>query len=125
MLAGKFQKLFSRVEWRTLNLQSKDFKQVLSQADLIVNATKVGLKESDPLLIPRSFFPKRRALVYDLIYKPRQTRLLKLARRLGHKIINGETMLLHQGAKAFEIWTGKRAPVHKMRKALQDALRSQ
>jgi shikimate dehydrogenase len=48
--------------------------------------------------------------------------LLKLAHRLGHKTKNGETMLLMQGVKAFEIWTGKKAPVNVMRKALKDAI---
>ena len=123
-LVQKFRKLFSKVKWQVFHFHGKEFKQVLSQTDLIVNATQVGLKKGDPVLIPSNFFPKRRVLVYDLIYKPHKTRLLQLARHLGHRTINGETMLLHQGAKAFQIWTGKSAPIQNMKRAFCDALRS-
>ena len=113
-----------KVSLGVLSLSESDLKRVLSQVDLLVNATKVGLSRKDALLIPSSAFPKKKILVYDLIYKPAQTKLLKTAHKLGHKIINGETMLLHQGAKAFEIWTGKTAPIREMRKALKDAVHS-
>ena len=123
-LIQKLRKSFPKADWTNAGLKGKVLKQVLSKTDLLVNATKIGLKKNDPLLIPRNFFPKRKILVYDLIYKPRETRLLNVAKKMGHRVINGETMLLHQGAKAFEIWTGRRAPVHEMRKALHDALRA-
>ncbi|MBI4394659.1 MAG: shikimate dehydrogenase [Candidatus Omnitrophica bacterium] len=123
-LVQKFKRFFPKVTWKALSLRGEEFKQALSQANLIVNATKVGLNKKDRPLISRNFFPKRKALVYDLIYKPPQTQLLRLARRLGHRTINGETMLLYQGAKAFQIWSGKPAPIRKMRKALHDAIHS-
>jgi len=121
-LASRFRQLFPKIRWEYSGLRGNHFGRVLSQTDLIVNATGVGLKKTDPPLIPKKSFPKRRILVYDLIYRPRRTALLNLADRLGHRILNGETMLLHQGAKAFEIWTGKPAPIRAMKKALQDAL---
>lgn len=123
-VVNQFRKKFPKIHWAVHSLDQRSLKEVLSNADILVNATKIGLKPSDALLVPESAFPKKRILVYDLIYKPEQTKLLKLASQLGHKTVNGETMLLHQGVRAFEIWTGKRAPIKKMRKALNDALHS-
>ena len=113
-----------KISFKVLSLRENDLKAVLSEVDLLINATKVGLSKNDGLLVPTKAFPKRKILVYDLIYKPAQTKLLRTARILGHKVINGEAMLLHQGAKAFEIWTGKPAPIHIMRKVLHDAIHS-
>ena len=121
-LVRKFRKMFPRIKWNAVNLKGSQLKAFLPEADLLVNTTKAGLKAQDPLLVSKSFFPKRKILVYDLIYKPSETKLMKTAKRLGHRVINGETMLLFQGAKAFEIWTGRRAPINQMRKALHDAL---
>ncbi len=121
-MVSQFKKKFPKIDWTVHPMDQRRLKEVLSNSDLLVNTTKVGLKTSDPLLVSRSVFPKRKILVYDLIYKPKQTKLLKLASSLGHKTINGEAMLLHQGARAFELWTGKRAPVRDMKKALSDAL---
>ncbi len=123
-LVQKFKTLFPKVKWQVLSLGGHDFKKVLSQADLIVNATKVGLKTKDSPLVPSGYFPRRKILVYDLIYRPSETQLLKRASRLGHRTVNGETMLIYQGAKAFQIWTGKSAPIQKMKRAFQDAIRS-
>ncbi len=121
-LVSGFKKKFPGIDWTVNSMGVRKLKEALSHADLLVNTTKVGLKAQDPLLVPKSAFPKRKIFVYDLIYKPKQTKLLKLAARLGHKVLNGEVMLLHQGARAFEIWTGKRAPVGEMKKALDHAL---
>jgi shikimate dehydrogenase len=62
---------------------------------------------------------KQTRAVYDMIYKPAETRLLAAAKAAGCKTSNGLGMLLHQGAAAFEIWTGKPAPLDVMRKALE------
>ena len=121
-IASQFKRKFPNIHWTVHPIDQQALKEALSNSDLLVNTTKVGLKPSDPLLISRSVFPKRKILVYDLIYKPKRTKLLKLASSLGHKTINGEAMLLHQGARAFELWTGKRAPVRNMKKALSNAL---
>ena len=123
-LARQFRVLFPRTRWSNSDLRSRAFVQAVSQAGLIVNATKVGLRKKDRSLIPKKWFPRHRILVYDLIYNPRRTDLLRIARFKGHQIQNGERMLLYQAAKAFEIWTGKRAPIREMKKALHDALHS-
>jgi shikimate dehydrogenase len=88
--------------------------------DLILNATSLGLKPADssPLDEKRYRLSQAKA-VYDMIYRPAQTRLLASAKRAGCKTANGLGMLLHQGAKAFEIWTGKSAPLEIMRSALK------
>lgn len=88
--------------------------------DLVLNATSLGLKPSDPSPLDEKKFPLNRArAVYDMIYRPSQTRLLASAKRAGCKTANGLGMLLHQGAKAFKIWTGRTAPIEIMRTALE------
>ena len=88
--------------------------------DLVLNATSLGLKPSDPLPLDekRFLFSQARA-VYDMIYRPPQTRLLASANKAGCKTANGLGMLLYQGAKAFKIWTGRAAPLEVMRTALE------
>jgi len=91
-----------------------------SNVDLILNATSLGLKPGDPSPLDEKQFSLRQAhAVYDMIYRPAQTRLLATAKKAGCKTANGIGMLLQQGAKAFEIWTGKPAPLNVMRKALE------
>ena len=59
---------------------------------------------------------------YDLIYQPRETRFLRLARRSGHRTLNGLGMLICQGAAAFRLWTGRRAPIEVMRAAVESVI---
>ena len=88
--------------------------------DLLLNATPLGLKETDPLPLDEKQFPLRQAgAVYDMVYRPAETGLLKAAKAAGCKTANGLGMLLHQGASAFEIWTGQTAPIDVMRRALE------
>ena len=72
---------------------------------IVINATSAGLHESDAPPIDLGILP-RPAAVYDMIYNPAETRLLRQAAFLGLPHANGLTMLVHQGAKALEIWTG-------------------
>jgi len=89
----------------------------LGDVGLVVNATSVGMKGEPffPLAFgatgPSCFF-------YDLIYTARRTPFLAAAARLRRPVANGLGMLLHQGAAAFEIWTGVEAPLDVMRRAL-------
>ena len=87
--------------------------------DLVLNATSLGLKEADPFPIEVTQFEIRRTkAVYDMIYRPAETVLLKTARQAGLRTANGLGMLLYQGAKALEIWSEQPAPVEVMREAL-------
>lgn len=90
----------------------------LGKADLLVNATPIGLKESDPSIIDADILNKN-ILVYDLIYNPKETKLIKAAKARGIRASNGLGMLLYQGMAAFEIWTGSLAPKEVMQKALE------
>jgi shikimate dehydrogenase len=89
--------------------------------DLVVNATSLGLRSNDPLPLDcRKFQLKHAGAVYDMIYRPAETALLKSARAAGCKTANGLGMLLFQGAAAFELWTGRNAPLNVMRQALEE-----
>ncbi len=90
------------------------------EVDLLLNATSLGLAATDasPLAAQQFSLDQARA-VYDMIYRPAETPLLKAAQAAGCRTANGIGMLLYQGAKALEIWTGQPAPVAIMRRALE------
>jgi shikimate dehydrogenase len=91
-------------------------------ADVIINCTPVGMwpkTDASPLL-PGALHGCE--TVMDLVYNPPETKLLRLARAQGCKTIGGIEMLVRQGARAFEIWLGKEAPIDEMRKAVKEAL---
>ncbi len=91
-----------------------------TSVDLILNATSLGLKVNDASpLDKKQFSLKQTRAVYDMIYRPAETKLLAAAKSAGCQTANGLGMLLHQGAKAFEIWTGQTAPLDVMRRALE------
>jgi shikimate dehydrogenase len=88
---------------------------------VLINATASGLKTDDPAPIDLRRLP-RGLRVFDMIYNPPQTPLLRQAAALGLKNANGLAMLVHQGARSLEIWTGRPAPVAVMQSAAQQAL---
>ena len=102
-------------------LKESTVEALLKDTDLIVNTTSVGMAPDDPRLFNYSRIPEGITVV-DIIYNPPETPLLKAAREKGCKIVNGLGMLVYQGAVAFEIWTGKKAPVNTMRKVLERKL---
>ncbi|OGX54275.1 MAG: hypothetical protein A2460_01365 [Omnitrophica WOR_2 bacterium RIFOXYC2_FULL_43_9] len=89
----------------------------LSVSDLLVNASVCGMKKNDPLPINTALLPKSMA-VYDIIYNPSPTKLIKKIRAQGMRGCNGLGMLLYQGTAAFELWTKRKAPLATMRNAL-------
>jgi shikimate dehydrogenase len=87
--------------------------------DLVVNATSLGLKETDALPVDEGWLKSQRpGRVYDMIYRPAETALLRAAKSAGCQTANGLGMLLGQGAAALELWSGRQAPVAVMRAAL-------
>lgn len=87
--------------------------------DLVLNATSLGLKSEDPLPFqPESFSLARAGAAYDMIYRPAETAFLRAAKAAGCRATNGLGMLLYQGAKALELWTGRIPPITIMREAL-------
>ena len=108
---------------RAIALDSPEVARVVSSAHVIIDATPIGMyphAEVAPVLSPEWLRPSQ--LVCDLTYNPRDTVLLQAAREAGARILDGTGMLVHQGAIAFEQWTGQEAPVEVMRLALLEAL---
>ena len=87
----------------------QDLQDSITKADLLVNATSVGM-DGVSLPIPASVVLPEKLLVADVIYQPFETPFLKWARSQGNQSINGLGMLLYQAAEAFELWTGKEMP---------------
>lgn len=94
----------------------EEAKVMAKRFDLIVNATSVGLQSNESILDSEDIDGS--STVYDLVYRPVMTKLLENAREKGARVIYGYEMLLEQGAQAFEIWTGLKAPIPAMKKAL-------
>lgn len=92
----------------------------LADADVLVNATSVGMN-SEETPVPRTALHGG-LTVLDAVYAPIETRLLREARSVGARTIDGAWMLLFQGVEAFEIWTGRDAPIDVMNEALRAAL---
>jgi shikimate dehydrogenase len=95
----------------------------LRDADLVVQGTPVGMKPDDVCPLPPAAF-RAGQLAFDLVYNRPETCFMRAARGGGARAVNGLGMLLHQGAEAFTIWTGKPAAVEVMRQALEAALYS-
>lgn len=88
--------------------------------DILINATSLGLQPDDPVPLDANQFAVADAkAVFDMVYRPAETPLLALAREAGCRRANGLGMLLYQGARALEIWTGQAAPIGTMRAALE------
>jgi len=93
----------------------------LPEGLLVINATSAGLRADDAPPLDLAHTP-RPVGVYDMIYNPPQTPLLAAAAARGIPHANGLSMLVHQGARALEIWSGATVPVHAMRSAARRAL---
>ena len=96
----------------------QELQDSITKADLLVNATSVGMDESSHP-IPTSIVLPEMLLVADVIYQPFETPFLKWARNQGNQSINGLGMLLYQAAEAFELWTGKEMPTDQIWESLK------
>lgn len=84
----------------------------IETSDILTNGTGVGMApNTDACIIPDASFLRPDLIVSDIIYNPRQTKLLKMAEETGCTFFNGLYMLLYQGAASFELWTGQKMPV--------------
>jgi shikimate dehydrogenase len=97
-------------------LNPRNLSPALAEADILVNATSVGMSPASRSSPVPARFLKRRPVVFDIVYNPVETRLIKEAKGAGAKVIGGVDMLAWQGALAFEKWTGRPAPVDLMRR---------
>ncbi|UCE15636.1 MAG: shikimate dehydrogenase [Candidatus Bathyarchaeota archaeon] len=117
VLGKKFNKKVSG------NLCSSELvKKELEEADILINATSVGMHPdvNRSLVDPNWLRPD--LCVMDIIYNPLETKLAKNAKSVGAKVVSGIEMLVHQGAASFGIWTNQPAPVKAMRKAVSNKL---
>ncbi len=89
----------------------------IDECDLVVNASPLGMRPGDKLPADVKLI-RPGTLVYDLVYNPKETKFLKIAKQRNAKVSNGLGMLLYQGALSFKYFTGKNAPVEVMRRAL-------
>ena len=95
----------------------------IADADILINATSVGMHpDVDATPVPAGLLRPGLA-VFDIVYNPRRTRLLLEAEQKGATVIGGVWMLVHQGAEAFSIWTGRKPPVDAMVAAVVRELR--
>jgi shikimate dehydrogenase len=106
---------------RAVPLGNGQFRSEMESSDLLVNTTPVGMKQDDPVIVDINWLHPGIA-VYDLIYTPPETKLVKTARERGLRCAGGIDMLVFQGALSFEIWTGSSPPIDLMRSALMKAL---
>ena len=97
--------------------EERAMEREIDQIDLIINATPMGMKRSDPEVVPQRLIDPSH-LVYDMVYSPARTRLMANAEAEGAKAANGLGMLLWQGVFAFEFWFNREAPVEAMRSGL-------
>jgi len=88
---------------------------------IVLNATAIGMKPEDRSPLSPAHFHADQALL-DMVYVSRETPIMTAAKAAGARTTNGLGMLLHQGARSLEIWTGKPAPLEIMRHALDEAV---
>lgn len=96
--------------------RSEELSEQAFRSDLIINSTPIGMA-NEQSLVDREKINKN-SIVYDLVYRPMVTRLIENAKQANASVVYGYEMLLAQGARAFEIWTGLSAPMEVMKKAL-------
>ena len=123
-LAGRISTTFGR-ETRALELNRTNLTGALEKAEILVNATSVGMSPDTDQTPVDSDLLRPDLIVSDIVYNPVKTRLLREAETAGVKTVEGLEMLVWQGALAFEKWTGQKAPIELMRKEATRMLDSQ
>jgi shikimate dehydrogenase len=116
-LVKHFARGAAHMELKAMPWHESIIEAELAKAKVLINATSIGLLD-DQSPLPAEILPPE-LLVLDLIYK--RTRLLREAEAVGSSTMDGELMLLHQGAAAFTLWTGQPAPLALMQEKLADA----
>lgn len=109
----------TQAQVRAVSWSMRNIAEVVEKADLIVQTTSVGMYPQEACIeFPFELLRSEQA-VYDLVYNPRLTMFLKRAKASGARTAGGLGMLLYQGASAFELWTGVKAPIEVMYKTLK------
>jgi shikimate dehydrogenase len=119
-LANQLRKQFgAKVE--VAKFSKSSLRLLLGEVQIVINASSMGMNgKSDVPIKPTWIRPDH--CVFDLVYRPLETRLLQYAALAGAKTVTGLDMLVNQGAYSFNLWTGKKAPVVEMRQAMSERL---
>ena len=123
-LAAFLKQNISHADISVVTMGESSLAAQLPDTDIVVNATSIGMHPHDPLLLPSTALCPQH-LVCDIVYRPLQTPLLRAAQQRGAHTVDGLGMLLHQGAKAFEIWTAHAFPLAMIRARLLEAVTEQ
>ncbi|UDQ99047.1 shikimate dehydrogenase [Lentisphaerota bacterium WC36G] len=119
-LAQKINDNFPKCKASAFSISDENsIKENFANSDVIIQGTSLGLKENDPSPINVELLPKGKNF-YETIYK--ETKMVKAAKAKNMKIADGRSMLLHQGAESFRIWTGLEPNIELMRKKLDELL---
>jgi len=114
----------SSINFKIIHSTDKELENIIKDCRLIVNATPIGMFPNvldSP--ITNQIWLSSEHIVFDLIYRPLTTRLLSDAKAAGAKTIDGLGMFIHQGAAAFQLWTGREMPTDQIRRVLEDKLK--
>jgi len=99
-----------------------DLKGLIQDSNILINSTSVGMYPKTSETLVTSEIMHKDLVVFDIVYNPQNTMLLREARKAGAKAIDGVMMLVFQGAESFKIWTGRTPPVDIMEKAVRGKL---
>lgn len=121
-IASEIMEALPHAQASAVSMEADDLRSAARHSDLIVNCTSVGMipKTGETPLPPDCISSHH--VVYDLVYNPLETRLLREARDRGARALNGVDMLVHQGALSFELWTGMTPPLDIMKEAVRGTL---
>lgn len=114
------QKLGASV--RLVGLGKTELVRAMKSADVLINSTSVGMRPDVDKTLATADMMHPGLVVNDIVYEPLRTRLLREAERAGARVVDGLGMLVHQGALAFEIWTGKKPPIEIMEREVRREL---
>jgi shikimate dehydrogenase len=103
-------------------LSPESIEDNLMDSEVLINATSIGMKPNINETPVNPKWLRTNLAVMDIVYNPLETKLAKIAKEAGAKVVSGVEMLIYQGAASFEIWTGKSAPIEVMRKTVLDRL---
>lgn len=118
-VCGAMQQEFHHSTFVAVPLEEASVRSELRRADVLVNATPVGMHpHGESCLVASAEWLHPGLVVLDMVYSPPRTKLLRLAEQVGARAVGGLAMLVHQGAEAFQLWTGRPAPVEVMKRAV-------
>ncbi len=132
---GAYITIANRTESKAIDLASEvssvgsargcgleNLKELIADNDILINCTTLGMHPNTEGTIATAEDMHPELTVFDIVYNPLETRLLKEAKKAGAKAVTGEMMLIYQGAEAFKIWTGVEPPIDVMKKAVLEGL---